>query len=257
MIFANRSGRDRSSLSFRRSSIRAGISSAAISISRRPKGQCFTSFYQELPTETSKQPIRTLYLDHVTGYQPTRDQYNTLGSYPRRHPGQCFQSSYQELPTETSKQPIRTRYLDHVTGYQPTRDQYNTLELLHGSYQEPTESGVLICYLLESVGSWFSNSILRYCVLYLLREILNFQESQVKSFETHFSLNQKSLNPFVDCCWTCLKYTITVKGGRGGLIKTSTQSPSLCRPKRRASVFNLPTRNYRPKQVNNQSELVI
>eukprot|EP00116_Pleurobrachia_bachei_P014611 sb/3474873/ len=27
---------------------------------------------------------------------------------------------------------------------------------------------------------------LEYCVLYLLREILNFQESQVKSFETHF-----------------------------------------------------------------------
>eukprot|EP00116_Pleurobrachia_bachei_P017560 sb/3477822/ len=28
---------------------------------------------------------------------------------------------------------------------------------------------------------------LEYCVLYLLREILNFQESQVKSFETHFT----------------------------------------------------------------------
>eukprot|EP00116_Pleurobrachia_bachei_P015012 sb/3475274/ len=29
---------------------------------------------------------------------------------------------------------------------------------------------------------------LGYCVLHLLREILNFQESQVKSFETHFSM---------------------------------------------------------------------
>eukprot|EP00116_Pleurobrachia_bachei_P018773 sb/3479035/ len=27
-----------------------------------------------------------------------------------------------------------------------------------------------------------------YCMLYLLKEILNFQESQVKSFETHFNL---------------------------------------------------------------------
>eukprot|EP00116_Pleurobrachia_bachei_P012396 sb/3472658/ len=35
---------------------------------------------------------------------------------------------------------------------------------------------------------YFLNSWkLEYCVLYLLREILNFQESQVKSFETHFN----------------------------------------------------------------------
>eukprot|EP00116_Pleurobrachia_bachei_P014203 sb/3474465/ len=38
----------------------------------------------------SKQPIRTRYLGHVTGYQP-----------------------------------IRTRYLGHVTGHQPIRDQYS------------------------------------------------------------------------------------------------------------------------------------
>eukprot|EP00116_Pleurobrachia_bachei_P013278 sb/3473540/ len=30
--------------------------------------------YQE-PTETRKQPIKTRYLGHVTGYQPIRDQY--------------------------------------------------------------------------------------------------------------------------------------------------------------------------------------
>eukprot|EP00116_Pleurobrachia_bachei_P005206 sb/3465468/ len=33
-----------------------------------------TRIIQE-PTDTSKQPIRTLYLGHVTGYQPIRDQY--------------------------------------------------------------------------------------------------------------------------------------------------------------------------------------
>eukprot|EP00116_Pleurobrachia_bachei_P015671 sb/3475933/ len=30
------------------------------------------------PTEPSKQPIRTRYLGHVTGYQPMRDQYFLL-----------------------------------------------------------------------------------------------------------------------------------------------------------------------------------
>eukprot|EP00116_Pleurobrachia_bachei_P016810 sb/3477072/ len=34
------------------------------------------------PTETSKQPIRTCYLDHVTGYQPIRDQYFLIQSVP-------------------------------------------------------------------------------------------------------------------------------------------------------------------------------
>ena len=30
---------------------------------------------QQQPTGSSKQPIRTRYLSHVTGYQPIRDQY--------------------------------------------------------------------------------------------------------------------------------------------------------------------------------------
>ena len=33
------------------------------------------------PTESSKQPIRTRYLGHVTGYQPIRDQYDSVVSY--------------------------------------------------------------------------------------------------------------------------------------------------------------------------------
>eukprot|EP00116_Pleurobrachia_bachei_P013937 sb/3474199/ len=37
------------------------------------------SLYQE-PTETSKQPIRTRYLGHVTGYQPIRVQYFLLST---------------------------------------------------------------------------------------------------------------------------------------------------------------------------------
>eukprot|EP00116_Pleurobrachia_bachei_P002225 sb/3462487/ len=34
------------------------------------------------PTETSKQPFRTRYLGHVTGYQPIRDQYFLIRSVP-------------------------------------------------------------------------------------------------------------------------------------------------------------------------------
>eukprot|EP00116_Pleurobrachia_bachei_P015534 sb/3475796/ len=44
------------------------------------------------PTETSKQPIRTRYLDHVTGYQPIREHYFLIRSiharleiYPSHH----------------------------------------------------------------------------------------------------------------------------------------------------------------------------
>eukprot|EP00116_Pleurobrachia_bachei_P018959 sb/3479221/ len=35
--------------------------------------------------ETSKQPIRTRYLSHVTGYQPIRDQYFLIWSVPVLH----------------------------------------------------------------------------------------------------------------------------------------------------------------------------
>ena len=34
------------------------------------------------PTEFRKQPIRTRYLGHVTGYQPIRDQYFLIWSVP-------------------------------------------------------------------------------------------------------------------------------------------------------------------------------
>eukprot|EP00116_Pleurobrachia_bachei_P012840 sb/3473102/ len=40
--------------------------------------------YQE-PADTSKQPIRTRYLGHVTGYQPIRDQYFLIRSVPDRY----------------------------------------------------------------------------------------------------------------------------------------------------------------------------
>eukprot|EP00116_Pleurobrachia_bachei_P002404 sb/3462666/ len=38
------------------------------------------------PTDTSKQPIKTRYLGHVTGYQPIRDQYFLIRSVPESGP---------------------------------------------------------------------------------------------------------------------------------------------------------------------------
>eukprot|EP00116_Pleurobrachia_bachei_P001262 sb/3461524/ len=96
---------------------------------------------------TSKQPIRTRYLGHVTGYQPIRDQYFLIRSVPvlgipiitqekvcqSTMGGSDSQETVRDSVISnsstssiigTSKQPIRTRYLGHVTGYQPIRDQY-------------------------------------------------------------------------------------------------------------------------------------
>eukprot|EP00116_Pleurobrachia_bachei_P018397 sb/3478659/ len=39
-------------------------------------------FLLQEPTDTSKQPTRTRYLGHVTGYQPIRDQYFLNRSVP-------------------------------------------------------------------------------------------------------------------------------------------------------------------------------
>eukprot|EP00116_Pleurobrachia_bachei_P012440 sb/3472702/ len=76
------------------------------------------------PTKTSKIPIRTGYSGHVTGYQPTRDQYFSIRSVPGRYLNieELYELNY-ELTRNRPKQVniIRTRYLGHVTGYQPIR----------------------------------------------------------------------------------------------------------------------------------------
>eukprot|EP00116_Pleurobrachia_bachei_P013906 sb/3474168/ len=53
---------------------------------RKRTGKWVIPYHQE-PTETSKQPIRTRYLDHVTGYQPISDQYFLVSV------GSCLPSS--------------------------------------------------------------------------------------------------------------------------------------------------------------------
>ena len=42
---------------------------------------CVNALWQE-PTKSSKRPIRARYLGHVTGYQPIRDQYFLVRSFP-------------------------------------------------------------------------------------------------------------------------------------------------------------------------------
>eukprot|EP00116_Pleurobrachia_bachei_P012590 sb/3472852/ len=73
-------------------------------------------------TETSKQPIRTRYLGHETGYQPIRDQYFLSRSGPAHKLGPRRERDSKHR--RCRNRPIRTRYLGHVTGYQPIRDQY-------------------------------------------------------------------------------------------------------------------------------------
>eukprot|EP00116_Pleurobrachia_bachei_P014677 sb/3474939/ len=59
------------------------LGSDGIIIIRYYSSHCYQQYplFQE-PTETSKQPIRTRYLGHVTSYQPIRDQYFLIRSVP-------------------------------------------------------------------------------------------------------------------------------------------------------------------------------
>eukprot|EP00116_Pleurobrachia_bachei_P005983 sb/3466245/ len=85
---------------------------------------------------TGKQPIRTHCLGHVTGYQPIRDQFISCGS-SRAVRAVSSKSLYKiSEPTDTSQQPIWTHYLGHVTGYQLIRGQ---------------------CFLIRSVPGYLSH----------------------------------------------------------------------------------------------------
>eukprot|EP00116_Pleurobrachia_bachei_P013056 sb/3473318/ len=112
---------------------------------------------------TSKQPIRTRYLGHVTGYQPIRDYlvfsgswlsaseeslYHTNHTQPFYHfPSDTYPNFHRQWTRNTcstspgdsiylvySSEPIRTRYLGHVTGCQPIRDQCFLIRCLPLTY---------------------------------------------------------------------------------------------------------------------------
>eukprot|EP00116_Pleurobrachia_bachei_P006455 sb/3466717/ len=61
-------------------------------ITEPEKGPIYLWFFHASITETSKQPIRTRYLGHVTGHQPIRDQYSLTSS------SSSLSSSSLELP---------------------------------------------------------------------------------------------------------------------------------------------------------------
>eukprot|EP00116_Pleurobrachia_bachei_P012391 sb/3472653/ len=101
-----------------------------------------SSLYQE-PTETSKQPIITRYLGHVTGHQgPIRYQYFLIQLVPALYllrtsfisqtygfgggDGGDWSWNPRQGPTETSKQPIRTSYLGRKTIYNGQHVTHNT-----------------------------------------------------------------------------------------------------------------------------------
>eukprot|EP00116_Pleurobrachia_bachei_P007756 sb/3468018/ len=82
--------------------------------------------YLDESVVTSKQPIRTRYLGHVTGYQPIRDQFFLIRSVPATYPVLSGTTGITARRGDVlgvlelepaSKQPIRTRYIGHVTGY--------------------------------------------------------------------------------------------------------------------------------------------
>eukprot|EP00116_Pleurobrachia_bachei_P013614 sb/3473876/ len=53
--------------------------------------QTLSSLTHQEPTESSKQPIRTRYLGHVTGYQPIRNHYFLIRSVPVYNTPRYFQ----------------------------------------------------------------------------------------------------------------------------------------------------------------------
>eukprot|EP00116_Pleurobrachia_bachei_P013296 sb/3473558/ len=75
--------------------------------------------YNQEPTETCKQRIRTHYLGHVTGYQPIRDQYFLIRSVP----------AYNNISKK--KWPILNKYnLETVTLYRVShRDGTNSITM--------------------------------------------------------------------------------------------------------------------------------
>ena len=61
----------------------------------QPVKRCHHTLQQ--PSEPNKQPIRTCYLGHVTGYQPIRDQYFQYWLVPEKE-SQCFISPVLAAP---------------------------------------------------------------------------------------------------------------------------------------------------------------
>ena len=62
-------------------------------------------YREQEPTEPSKQPIRARYLGHVTGYQPIRDQYFLVRSFPDREKHGYPNLSFFKYSNRSSDEP--------------------------------------------------------------------------------------------------------------------------------------------------------
>ena len=73
--------------------------------------------FQE-PTESSKQPIRSRYLGHVTGYQPIRDQYFLIRSVPVSNNNPvCYSYTFSDLLDPLQLVLLSTQYHTHLLSY--------------------------------------------------------------------------------------------------------------------------------------------
>eukprot|EP00116_Pleurobrachia_bachei_P011317 sb/3471579/ len=102
-------------------------------------------------TETSKQPIRPRYLRHMTGYQPIRDKYFLIGSFPvltcnsvvgNNSPCQ-FKGRLTECLSEHWPDPILASEIG-LTAECCTFDNYNLMNCCYTCGYDPPESSVMV-----------------------------------------------------------------------------------------------------------------
>eukprot|EP00116_Pleurobrachia_bachei_P007836 sb/3468098/ len=93
------------------------------------------------PTETSKQPIKTRYLGHVTVYQPIRDQYFLIRSVPTIHLSTIGRSrTRHHLNRETAK------YVANSARFYPTSWCHVRFSKLHHLFGRRT-CKMMVLYL--------------------------------------------------------------------------------------------------------------
>eukprot|EP00116_Pleurobrachia_bachei_P010820 sb/3471082/ len=151
--------------------------------------------------------------------------------YFRNRPNQEITSSdwlfscFGRLSWETSKQPIRTRYLGNVNGYQPIMDQYF---LIWSEYYEDSTHGFMI--LVDVLGRLIS--VFGAASTTFGQVILQTQQSQTKKQTTRPPRSAETMDKIFN-------------------FYESQGTRLIAASKMRKNIRN------RPKQANNQSELVI
>eukprot|EP00116_Pleurobrachia_bachei_P000562 sb/3460824/ len=217
---------------------------------------------------------------HVTGYQPIRDKYFLNPAAPLAHLSRMMLSQFLR---DRIKQPIRTRYLGHLTGHQPIRDQ---LELTYffsscdtpGNAHEDGNTSNNETYNKGRVKSPYFRYVVGYSEMFMYlqnragsRDLLSPNQGPVFPNISPVKLCLVCFTAGMVCCTGCspgkqpirTRYLGHVTGYqpiRDHIHKkhtaivhhtTPTNALWMCCEKGNIRVW------HRPKQVNNQSELVI